>query len=81
MADESRSDSSWSVAVQYRARAASACQVPPVLGYQQAQHRRSTIRCNPPSSRSGRLALGAFWSAQDGREDAAAFDVSCHELK
>ncbi|COW87356.1 Uncharacterised protein [Mycobacterium tuberculosis] len=50
-------------------QAASACQVPPVLGYQRRNtgaRPSSTIRCNPPSSRSGTAwPSGApFWSAK-----------------
>lgn len=55
-------------------------------GVPAAQHRCAAVEHHPVQSaeqpKRHRLALrSTLLVGQDGREDAAAFDVSCHELK
>lgn len=82
-----RSDSGWSVAV--RTISGQAClRLPGAAGagVPAAQHRCAAVEHHPVQSaeqpKRHRLALrSTLLVGQDGREDAAAFDVSCHELK
>lgn len=81
-----RSDSGWSVAV--RTISGQAARLPGAAGagVPAAQHRCAAVEHHPVQSaeqpKRHRLALrSTLLVGQDGREDAAAFDVSCHELK